>query len=158
MALVALAETGDFGGIVFLFAGFGLVCAALYKGRNLNMIFRTVLVISIVYFSYAMTLQGRTMGTGLDFHTVKYTAIFFALFGLPSHLVMLRLFRRPAAYRAIALGAFASISGALAVASVEEMLFVAKHRHTGAGPTPRWTIPHHWMSYDAGNHKLEGSD
>lgn len=100
IALVALAETGDSGAIVFLIAGFGL----------------------------------------------------------PLHLVMLRLFRRPAAYGAMALVAFFSISGALVVASVEEMLFVAKHRQAGVGPTPRWTMPHHWMSYDAENHKLEGSD
>ena len=36
--------------------------------------------------------------------------------------------------------------------------FIQKHGETGIGPTARWTVSSHWLSYDAKTKKLSGSD
>jgi hypothetical protein len=43
------------------------------------------------------------------------------------------------------------------MAAFEESQFIAQHSG-GVGPTPRWTVPHHWLSYDPVTKQLCGSD
>ena len=63
--LSAISDIGEWGSIVFLLTSFILVCAALFMGPRLKVIYRVALVFLITYFSYCMTLQGRTMSVGL---------------------------------------------------------------------------------------------
>jgi hypothetical protein len=48
-------------------------------------------------------------------------------------------------------------AAAFAVAAYEEHRFIQDHRQ-GVGPTARWTVPHHWLAYDAQAKHLSGSD
>ena len=50
-----------------------------------------------------------------------------------------------------------ALVGACGVAAVEESRFIAQH-HSGVGPTARWTVPQHWLAYDASTSRLYGSD
>jgi hypothetical protein len=51
-----------------------------------------------------------------------------------------------------------SLALASLVAGFEERQFVKLHRAHGIGPTPRWTVSHHWLSYDVEKQQLYGSD
>jgi hypothetical protein len=51
-----------------------------------------------------------------------------------------------------------SLALAFGVAGIEEAMFIQKHKETGIGPTARWTVSNHWLSYNAQTGKLDGSD
>jgi hypothetical protein len=112
----------------------------------------------VLYWAYGMCLLGRTMEPGLTKTTIGMALIFFVMYGLWPGLVLLRLWPlRSGITCLIALFPIAFLIAAL-VGGTEEYLFVRKYRDTGVGPTPRWTVPHHWLAYDREKQRLDGSD
>jgi hypothetical protein len=83
---------------------------------------------------------------------------FFGGFAALPFMSLLRLWRRRVAVAIIVAALPASLGLAASVASFEEYRFVQHHCDSGVGPTARWTVSNHWLSYDAKEQKLYGSD
>ena len=90
--------------------------------------------------------------------TVSMALTCFSGFALMPTLSLLRLWRRSVAVALVIVVLPLSFVAASVVAAIEEQRFVQKHQDTGVGPTPRWTVSNHWLSYDRATGHLNGSD
>lgn len=135
-----------------------LLIVGVILGRKMPGFIRAVLSVLIFYWGYGMCLAGRTMEVGLTHTTVSMALGIFMIYGALPGLAFLRLW--PTRQGAVFLCALlpASFLIACAVASAEEYLFIQKYKDTGVGPTPRWTVSHHWLAYDKERQRLDGSD
>jgi len=146
------------GGEICLGVSVLLLIAALARGRSLPLSIRVFATGFFFYYGYSMTLVGRTMEPGLTRYTVGWALFCFGLFALVPSLSLLRLWRLPVALALLTLVLPGSFGAALLTAEIEERSFVLRNREFGIGPTARWTVSHHWLSYDREEQKLYGSD
>lgn len=156
---IGLAVVFEFvpdGGIAVLI-GMGIVAlVGLVFGRRLPLLARVLFTILIFYFGATMALVGRTMEPGLTGYTFGWALLCFSILALWPSLALLRLW--DGGFRFALIVAVLPVSLAFAVAGIEETVFIQKHKETGIGPTARWTVSNHWLSYDAKTRKLNGSD
>jgi len=139
--------------------GMGMVAmVGLAVGQRLPLLVRVMFTVLIFYFGATMALVGRTMEPGLTRYTFGWALNCFAIMALWPALALLRLWIGGLRIALLVAVLPASLALAFAVAGIEETLFVQKHKETGIGPTARWTVSNHWLSYDAQTGKLNGSD
>jgi O-antigen ligase len=156
--LAALCEVLPAGGLVLMVAVAVLALTAAVGGTRLPLGLKVFATASLFYFGYAMCLIGRTMEPRLTTSTVGMALYYFGLFAVVPTLSLLRLWRQRVAVALVIVVLPLSLFAAAVVAGVEEHLFIQKYRDTGVGPTPRWTVSNHWLSYDRVAGKLHGSD
>jgi glucose dehydrogenase len=156
--VVALSEVLPGGGLILIVATAALALTAAIGGTRLPLALRLFATIIIFYFGYSMCLVGRTMEPLLTRYTVSMALASFGLFAVVPSLSLLRLWTRRAALVLVIAVLPLSLVAASVVAGIEERIFAQKHRDTGVGPTPRWTVSNHWLSYDRDTQHLNGSD
>jgi hypothetical protein len=145
------------GGLIWMLLTAILTLTLLVRGRRLSLTFRVLATGFTFYYAYQMCLMGRTMEPGLSAYTFKMALLHFALFAALPTVALVRGWQGRARVLVCSLILPVAFIGACLVAAFEESQFIAQHS-SGAGPTPRWTVPHHWLSYDAANGQLHGSD
>ncbi|HEX8295512.1 MAG TPA: hypothetical protein VF593_04390 [Chthoniobacteraceae bacterium] len=164
LPIVALIGYGAFvqyvpdRGITCLAAVAASTLTALVLGPRLPLTVRLFITGVVFHFGYGMCLAGRTMEPGLTSYTVRMALMFFSLFALLPFLSLARIWRPRLAIPVIAAALPVCLGAAALVASIEERQFVQRHRIAGIGPTARWTVSNHWLSYDAQRQQLNGSD
>jgi hypothetical protein len=130
----------------------------LAVGQRLPMLVRVMFTVLIFYFGATMALVGRTMEPGLTRYTFGWALNCFAIVALLPSLALLRLWDGRLRVALVVAVLPVSMTLAFAVAGIEEAAFIQKHKETGIGPTARWTVSNHWLSYNAKTGKLDGSD
>jgi hypothetical protein len=156
--LAALSEILPGGGMFLLVAVAALASVAAIGGTRLPLVLKVWATTFIMYFGYSTCLLGRTMEPGFTGYTVSMALVCFGLLACLPAISLLRLWRPRVAVVLLVTILPLSLTAAALVAGIEERLFVQKYRDTGAGPTPRWTVSNHWLSYDRETHRLNGSD
>jgi hypothetical protein len=131
----------------------GLAC-----GQRLPLLVRVMFTVLIFYFGATMALVGRTMEPGLTRYTFGWALNCFAIMALWPALALLRLWAGRLRVALLIAVLPTSLAVAFAVAGIEEASFIQKHKENGVGPTARWTVSNHWLSYNAETGKLDGSD
>ena len=101
---------------------------------------------------------GHTMKPGLTAYTVGMTVQCFGMFALWPALSLLCLWRGRLRTLFIIAVLPVGLAVATVVAAAEEHIFIRMHREAGIGPTDRWTVPNHWLSYNLETGTLHGSD
>ncbi len=150
-----LAPAGGLFEMVFVAA---VAFGGLIGGTRLPYLIRLVSTLALFVYGADMFLLGRTMEPRLTETTFQMAVFFWVLWaGLPT-LSVLRMWKRRTALLLLALLPLGGFLLACAVAEVEERHFMAKYRSSGVGPTPRWTVSHHWLSYNKDTGRLDGSD
>jgi hypothetical protein len=127
------------------------------RGRGLSLTLRVIATGSTFYYAYLMCLLGRTMEPFLSAYTFRMALLHFSIFAALPMLALLRGWEGRARVLLCSLTLPVGFICACAVAAFEEFQFVAQHP-SGVGPTPRWTVSHHWLSYDSASGQLNGSD
>lgn len=155
-SIIQLLPTG--GGLVAMVVVLLLSVAAVVAGRHFPLGWKVFATGVVYFYGFSMCLLGRTMEPGLTAYTSRMALICFGVFALVPGLSLLRLWNRQRAVWLLALLTPASFGLSALTAMAEEKWFVHQHREAGAGPTPRWTVSHHWLSYDAKTGVLDGSD
>jgi hypothetical protein len=130
----------------------------VWKGTKLPLAPRTVITVLVLNWSYWTFLQGRTMEPHLSAYTLRMAFVSFGMFGLLPSAILFRVWQPSVGIRVFALSVFAAFGLASLTATVEEKVFVRRHQAAGIGPTPRWTVPHHWLEYNKATQTLYGSD
>ncbi len=160
VATIALAVVDEWvpdRGLILLAVVAALAIAGALRGRQLPLFLRVFATGATFYFGYAVCLVGRTMEPHLTAYTVQAALICFGLYAALPTLALLRIWKGRLGV-ALVLSMFpASLAAASMVAAYEEHQFVQKHLQ-GVGLTPRWTVSHHWLAYDARTKTLYGSD
>jgi len=156
--LAAVSESLPGGGLILILAAAALALVSAIGGNRLPLALRVFATSFILYFAYSMCLVGRTMEPHFTRYTVSMALTFFGLFAMVPTVSLLRLWRRRIAVALVIAVLPLSLTAAAIVAGIEEHLFVEKYRNTGVGPTPRWTVSNHWLSYDREARHLNGSD
>jgi hypothetical protein len=110
-----------------------------------------------IYCSYLGAILGRTMNVGLRIDTLVPAVLCGLLFSFIPIGCMQRIWRVPRAWLLALAILPIGLSAALAVASLEEYLFVRNHPH-GAPATSRWTVSMHHFGYIAEEKRLWGND
>ena len=146
------------GGLIkFVVVGL-LTLASLIFLRRLPLAIRVFATGGCFYMSYSCFLIGRTTHPGFSLTTLPIAISCFVILGAIPALSLLAIWEKPVARKLLILLIPVSWTAAEIVAYEEEKEFVAKYRVSGVGPTGRKTIPAHWLSYDVGQQKLDGSD
>ncbi len=159
-ALAALSELlpGPGGGLVLMVTVGAVALTAAIGGTRLPLALRVCATTFIIYFGYSMCLVGRTMEPGFTGYTLGMALTCFGLFAAVPGLSLLRIWSPKVALALLVAILPLSLTAAAVVAGLEEHLLVQKYRNTGVGPTPRWTVSNHWLSYDRETRLLNGSD
>ncbi len=144
--------------VFFLSINALIVFSAAVKGQKTSAAFRSFVTALIFYWAFQTCVLGRTTGPGLTATTASNALGTFFLLGLWPSVALLRFWsNRSAVVLLLALFPVAFLMAA-SVAGAEEYLFVRKYQNTGVGPTNRWIVSMHWLSYDKDAHRLYGSD
>jgi len=146
------------GGLVWIGVAGVLMIVALVRGQRLPLAFRAFATGVFFYHGYSMCLHGRTMEPGFTRYTVSMALTYFAMFALSPGISLIRIWRPRPGVSLLGLLFSVSFGAAALVAGFEEHFFISKYRDTGIGPTARWTVSHHWLSYDREARRLDGSD
>jgi hypothetical protein len=157
VALAVLDEVLPDGGILLLVVVAALTLASGIGGPRLPLFVRVFATAATFYLGYAMCLVGRTMEPRLTGYTLQMALVCFGLFAVLPTLTLARIWRGRLRLAVVASVLPVSMAVAAAVAAYEEFHFVRQHRD-GIGPTARWTVSDHWLSYDARTKILSGSD
>ncbi len=157
VALAVLAEVLPHGGFLLLVVVWVLALASGIGGERLPVFVRVFATAATFYLGYVMCLAGRTMEPGFTGYTLQMALVCFGLFAALPTLTLARLWRGRLRGAVVASVFPVSLAAAAAVAAYEEHQFVQRHRD-GVGPTARWTVSDHWLSYDARTQILSGSD
>jgi hypothetical protein len=144
--------------LAIMIGGALLLIVALIRGTRLPLMLRVFITACIFYWAYIACLIGRTMQPGLSGYTVGMALTVFAIYGCWPGLALFRLWRPKIAVGVLCALFPVALALAAVVAGTEEYLFVRKYHDTGVGPTKRWTVSNHWLSYDKDAHRLDGSD
>lgn len=152
--VTALLPAGGFISMLFM-ALLALIVAV--RGSSLPLSFRVAATGFTLYYSFEVCLLGRTMEPFLSAYTLRMTLLHFVLFAALPTMALLRAWRGTTQVLVCSLMLPVAFIVACSVATFEEFQFISLHR-AGVGPTPRWTVPHHWLSYDATTKQLDGSD
>jgi hypothetical protein len=161
--LIAITEAFPVGGLLFLIVVSATALTSLAGGANLPLGFRVFATAAIFYLGYAMCLIGRTEEPGHLFlgyseHTCQSAFLYFGLLAATPALCLARLWRRRLAVLFLTALLPVCLIAAGVVASLEERQFIARYHDVGVGPTARWTVSMHWLSYDRDAQRLNGSD
>ena len=132
--------------------------ASLVGGTRLPLFVRVLFTVLIFHFASAACLVGRTMEPGLTAYTIGMALIIFGTYALWPALSLFRLWQGRLRVALTLLVLPAGLIVGCGVAAAEEMIFIRMHQIHGVGPTARWTVPMHWLSYDAESKVLNGSD
>jgi hypothetical protein len=146
------------GGLVDLIIVVAASIAGAVSGRSLPLFVRFLITGLLFDFAYGMCLTGRTMEPGLSRYTVGMAFFCFFIYALGLLLSLLRVWSIRAGLTLLSLAFPVSFAIAALVAGFEERQFMELHRATGIGPTARWTVSNHWLSYDLEKQQLYGSD
>lgn len=146
------------GGLIFIIVGVALLAIGLHRGTQLPLMLRAFITTSIFYWGSSTFLIGRTMEPGLSSYTVGMAFATFCLYGIWPAFALFRLWRSRVAVVLACLLVPVGFALAAAMAGTEEYLFVRKYQNSGIGPTARWTVSMHWLSYDRETQQLHGSD
>jgi hypothetical protein len=97
------------------------------------------------------------MGPGLQFLLNVHPVLYFSLVIIPA-LLCLAIWgaRRGVVVVSIAVPTF--VLAAHCACTIEENMFIAAHRTTGAGPTPRYFDSSSWLAFDVKTGVLSGAD
>jgi hypothetical protein len=146
------------GGIFYPMSLGVMLILSLISGARLTLSARTFITTQIFCWVFMLCLLGRTVEPGITRGNVSMMLLYFGIYGFAPGLCLLRLWRLK--FGAIFLGSLLPVGFAIALitAGIEEQMFVIKHRDTGVGPTPRWTVGTHWLAYDRDTERLYGSD
>ncbi len=158
IAALESVPQGEFASIAILVFVGGLAAIGLIGGPRLPLAIRLFSTLMIFYFGYGMSLVGRTEGPGLTRLNVISALGYFVTFALLPGTCLVRLWPLRKGLVVFAALLPVSLAAAMLVAGIEECLFVQKYGSTGVGPTPRWTVSTHWLSYDREAQRLDGSD
>lgn len=154
-AVALLAPVGSF---VCMLAVAALMVPGLAFGQRLQMPLRVFITGLVFVFAFALCLSGRVMGAGLTHHTLTMAISAFGIFAALPLLSFLRMWPLRLALLLITAALPICLGLALLAAEVEERSFISRYRESGVGPTPRWTDPNSWLSYDAQTRQLTGTD
>jgi len=107
--------------------------------------------------SFSVT-KGTHLPLGYTDYSYKMAFMYFGIFAALPALCLARLWRGRMAVLLLTALLPVSLLAAGVVARVEERTFIARYQDVGVGPTPRWTVSMHWLSYDREAQRLNGSD
>jgi glucan phosphoethanolaminetransferase (alkaline phosphatase superfamily) len=155
---ILLLEQIPAGGLVAMIVVILAALLAVIVGSRLPLIVRLLITGLVFEFGYSMCLVGRTMEPGFTGHTLGMALFMFVLFASLPFLSLIRIWSRRTGLWLLVVALPVSLGIAVLVAAFEEWQFVQRHRTTGIGPTARWTVSNHWLSYDAAQQQLHGSD
>lgn len=157
VGVVALDSTTRISSMWLLGLVGALALACVVGGRRLPVYFRVLATGATFYLGFGLCLVGRTMEPSLTSHTFEAALFMFLIYAALPTLALTRVWSGRLKV-GIVVGMFPlSLLLACCVASYEELRFIRDHPD-GGGPTPRWTVSHHWLSYDAKTRVLSGSD
>jgi hypothetical protein len=145
-------------GISLLVAMALLTITSLIGGLSLPLFVRCFFTVLIFYFASTICLVGRTMEPGLTAYTIGMALTCFGMLALWPAISLLRLWQGRLRLLFALLVFPAGLFFACIVAGAEEQIFIRIHQDGGVGPTARWTVSNHWLSYDAETKSLDGSD
>lgn len=157
LAFVAWRESTTGQPWVVLAVVYTLAAAAAIAGARLPLWVRILATGTTAYLAYGLCLMGRTMEPHITLRGLLMAFLAFAWCALVPTLALLRAWRGRVRVLVVGLMFPVALALAFAVAAYEESLFVRQHPR-GVGPTARWTVPDHWLSYDAERGVLSGSD
>jgi hypothetical protein len=157
-SVAAVSEVVPDGDTVLLVSVAAVSVIAAVFGKRLPLVVKVFATSVIFYFGYCMCLVGHTEEPGLTGQTVGRALLYFVLFATVPLLSLARVWHRRIAIIVMTSAFPLGITGAAVVARIEEHQFVQKYRETGVGPTSRWTVSNHWLSYDREAQRLDGSD
>ncbi len=157
LAVAGASEVMPQGGSFLMLVAGGFATANLFGGLRLPFAVRALSTMILFYFGYQICLLGRTTEPGLTRYTIQWMLMAFLLIGLLPSLTLARIWNGKTPILLLTLIFPWSFLAAAGVAEFEEWQFVRKHA-SGVGPTARWTVSNHWLSYDAQTKQLHGSD
>ena len=152
-----VTESMSAGALIWMVFTAALALTLVVRGRGLPLTFRVVATGFTFYHAYQMCLIGRTMEPFLSSYTVSMALLHVSIFAALPTMALLRGWQGIARVLLCFLVLPVALIGACSVAAFEERQFIAQHS-SGVGPTPRWTVSHHWLSYDSSTGQLDGSD
>jgi len=158
LAASAVFEAVPDHGMSLLVAMALLTIASLGGGHRLPLFVRPLFTVLVFYFASTICLVGRTMEPRLTAYTVGMALTCFGTLALWPALSLLRLWQGHLRILLTLVVFPAGLSVACIVAAAEEHIFIRMHQEDGVGPTARWTVSNHWLSYDAETKTLDGSD
>lgn len=157
LAFVAWRESTTGQAWVVLVVVYSLAVAAAVGGARLPLLVRVLASGATAYLAYGLCLMGRTMEPHFTVRGFGMAFLAFAWCAMVPTLALLRAWRGRVRVFVVGMMFPLALALACAVAEYEERLFV-RHHPRGVGPTARWTVPDHWLSYDAESGVLAGSD
>jgi hypothetical protein len=145
------------GGLLAMLITATLTLTVVVRGHELSLTFRMLATVFICCYAYQVCLLGRTMAPYLTAYTFRMAIFHFGIFAALPTIALLRCWQGGARVLVCSLAFPIALICACLVAAFEESQFIDQHR-AGVGPTPRWTVSHHWLSYDSSTGQLNGSD
>jgi len=133
-----------------------LAILVAFRGRRLSLTLRVVATGCTLHYAFQMCLVGRTMAPFLSAYTIQMSLMHFAIFAALPTIALMRAWQGRTRVLVCSLMLPMAFVCACSVAAFEESRFIAQHNR-GVGPTPRWTVSHHWLSYNPST-GLQGSD
>lgn len=157
LVAAVVAEFVPASGLMWALCTAILALTVAIRGRGLSLTFRVVATGFTFYYAYHMCLMGRTMEPSLSAFTMRMALLHGVFFAALPTVALLSGWQGRARVLVCSLLLPVAFTGACSVAAFEEARFMAQHS-SGVGPTPRWTVPNHWLSYDSSTGQLHGSD
>lgn len=157
LTLVLVGELSRVGGLMLLAVVALLAVASAMWGKKSPLFLRVLTTGATLYYGYLMCLLGRTTGPHFTVNTALAASFMFGAFVTLPLLALLRIWSGHLRVVIVACLFPISLAAASAVAAFEEHEFIQQHRE-GVGPTPRRTVSHHWLAYDAQTKRLSGAD
>ena len=156
LTLVLISELLPVSGLTLVAVAL-LTLASAIGGIRLPLFLRVFTTGATIYLGYLMCLLGRTTGPHFTVNTALAASFIFGAFVTLPMLALLRIWSGHLRVVIVASLFPISLAIASAVAAFEEHEFIQQHRE-GVGPTPRRTVSHHWLAYDAQTKRLSGAD
>ena len=111
----------------------------------------------VLWLSWEFAVGGRSMGPGFSFFKNIHPLVYFLLVIIPP-LLCLAFWGLRRGGVMISAAVVLILVAAHCACTIEERMFVEKHKEAGIGPTPRHFDRNSWLAYDAATGKLTGAD
>jgi len=111
----------------------------------------------VLWLSWELAVGGRSMGPGFGYFHNIHPLVYFPLVIVPT-LPCLAFWGLKRGALVASVAVLLILVAAHCACTIEERMFIAKHRDTGIGPTPRHFDRNSWLAYDADTGQLTGAD
>ncbi len=111
----------------------------------------------VLWLSWVFAVGGRSMGPGFGFFQNIHPLVYFPLVIAPL-LLCLAFWGLRQGVIVITVSVLMILIAAHCACTIEERIFIEKHKTNGIGPTPRYFDSNSWLAYDADTGELTGAD